>query len=409
MVWVDSTLGEICDVGGGEIKTGPFGSQLHQSDYEEVGTPVVMPKDIIEGRIEEAGIARVGASHVERLTQHKLKLGDIVYGRRGDIGRQALVRHENIGWLCGTGCLKITLGCQSPIDSRYLHLYLKQDDVVSWIANQAIGATMPNLNTSILRSVPVRYPESREAQLEVVNTLFAYDELIENNTRRITILETMAQNFYREWFVNFRFPGHEQSQWQDTPQGKIPAGWEVKKLSEIAAVNPESITNKNAPEIIYYVDISSVNTGSIEEIKPMDFTEAPSRARRIVRHGDIIWATVRPNRKQFSYIANPVENTIVSTGFAVLRAGKVPASFLYQATTTDSFTAYLVNHATGAAYPAVNASVFENAEILVPDKDLLGKFDDLVAITMKQIEVLKKKNKNLKQQRDILLPKLISG
>ncbi|MGD9663578.1 MAG: restriction endonuclease subunit S, partial [Porticoccaceae bacterium] len=122
MAWVDSTLGEICDVGGGEIKTGPFGSQLHQSDYEEVGTPVVMPKDIIEGRIEEAGIARVGASHVERLTQHKLKLGDIVYGRRGDIGRQALVRHENIGWLCGTGCLKITLGCQSPIDSRYLHL-----------------------------------------------------------------------------------------------------------------------------------------------------------------------------------------------------------------------------------------------------------------------------------------------
>lgn len=293
---------------------------------------------------------------------------------------------------------------EDKVNAFYIKYYI--DYIKQEMQSISQGTTQDNLSLEKLRTFKFKIPPKFILD-EVTHILLSYDNLIENNTRRITILETMAQNLYREWFVNFRFPGHEQSQWQDSPQGKTPAGWVVKKLSEIATVNPESITKKNAPEFIYYVDISSVNTGSIEEIKPMNFKEAPSRARRIVRHGDIIWATVRPNRKQFSYIANPVENTIVSTGFAVLRAEKVPVSFLYQATTTDSFTAYLVNHATGAAYPAVNASVFENAEILVPDEGLLAKFDELVEITMKQIEVLKKKNKNLKQQRDMLLPKLI--
>lgn len=255
----------------------------------------------------------------------------------------------------------IVKGIEGKANTDYIRYWFSQADISGYIT----GAAQPKLSQGNLNRIAICLP-SIEEQERIVGLLSVYDDLIENNTRRITILETMAQNLYREWFVNFRFPGHEQSQWQDTPQGKIPAGWELKNLSEIATVNPESITKKNTPEFIYYVDISSVNTGSIEEIKPMNFKEAPSRARRIVRHGDIIWATVRPNRKQFSYIANPVESTIVSTGFAVLRAEKVPASFLYQATTTDSFTAYLVNHATGAAYPAVNSSVFESVEILVP-------------------------------------------
>ncbi len=110
MSWNETTLGEICDKVGGVIQTGPFGSQLHESDYAQDGTPVVMPKDIIEGRIDTHSVARVAPKHVERLSRHKMKPGDIVYGRRGDIGRQAVIRSEQAGWLCGTGCLRVSLG-----------------------------------------------------------------------------------------------------------------------------------------------------------------------------------------------------------------------------------------------------------------------------------------------------------
>jgi type I restriction enzyme S subunit len=229
--WVTRTLGQICDEVGGIIRTGPFGSQLHQSDYQDEGLPVVMPKDIVDGRISVEGIARIGDEDVERLSQHRLKKGDIVYGRRGDIGRRALITQREAGWLCGMGCLRISLG-DSVLDPTFLYYYLGEAKVIGWIYNQAIGATMPNLNTSIIRSIPITYP-SLPVQHKIAAILSAYDDLIENNTRRIEILEEMARSLYREWFVNFRFPGHEQVKMVDSELGLIPEGWEVKPIGEI--------------------------------------------------------------------------------------------------------------------------------------------------------------------------------
>ncbi|MFY9976215.1 MAG: restriction endonuclease subunit S, partial [Chromatiaceae bacterium] len=232
--WETATLGEICDRVGGIIQTGPFGSQLHQSDYSQDGIPLVMPKDIIESRIIEENIARVASEHVERLSKHKLKPGDIVYGRRGDIGRQALVRSPQSGWLCGTGCLRLSLG-EAVVAPTFLHYYLRDSGVIAWIANQAIGATLPNLNTSILRSVPVLLPPL-PTQHKIAAILSAYDDLIENNLRRIKILEEMAQSLYREWFVKFRFPGHQHARFVNSPLGPIPEGWEVKPVLSVAEV-----------------------------------------------------------------------------------------------------------------------------------------------------------------------------
>ena len=277
------------------------------------------------------------------------------------------------------------------------------------------GASISQITINSLESYKVKLPDL-SFQKSVREVLIKYDNLIENNNRRIAILEDMAQSLYREWFVNFRYPNHKDNlntdrnpKRFDSPLGQIPEGWEVKRLDQIADVNPQSITKKNAPEEIGYIDIKSVGTGTINEVKIMSFDGAPSRARRVVVDGDIIWATVRPNRKQFSYICKPAPNTIASTGFAVLRSKSLPASYLYSFTTTDSFTGYLVNHATGSAYPAVNADIFQKADILVPPQKLMEKFDELCSDAISQSEVLKKKNKNLKQQRDMLLPKLISG
>ncbi len=188
-MWKERTLGEICDDVGGIIQTGPFGSQLHESDYVDEGVPVVMPKNIIDGRIIEDGIAYITEETAARLARHRLSPGDIVYGRRGDIGRRAIIDARQHGWLCGTGCLRISLGTRI-LDSGYLYYYLGQDSVVRSIANQAIGATLPNLNTSILRNIEVRYP-SLDIQRRIASALGAYDALIDNNLRRNAVLKSM--------------------------------------------------------------------------------------------------------------------------------------------------------------------------------------------------------------------------
>lgn len=408
MTWQTKTLGEICDAGGGIIKTGPFGSQLHESDYVDRGLPVVMPKDIVGGRVVTDSIAQIDGETAHRLSQHALKPGDIVYGRRGDIGRQALITERERGWLCGTGCLRVTLGKITDLDPQFLHYYLREAGVISWISNQAVGATMPNLNTSILRSVPVRLPPLA-TQRKIAAVLSAYDDLIENNTRRVRVLEQMARALYREWFVEYRFPGHEQVQWVEDEGGRRPEGWEWKQLGELASVNSRSIKKGKAPAEVLYVDLSSVGTGVIEKTELLPFEKAPGRARRLAQHGDTIWATVRPNRRSFALVLNPDPRLVVSTGFAVISPKEVPLTYLYQAITTEEFSAYLVGRARGAAYPAVVAVDFEEAPLLLPDSETLRLFHERTEALMLQQENLRLRNANLRRTRDLLLPRLVSG
>lgn len=187
--WEVITLGEISDRTGGVIQTGPFGSQLHQSDYKTEGVPVVMPKDLINGRIAVDTIARVDEEDASRLSRYRLQKGDVVYGRRGDIGRRALVTSREETWLCGTGCLLIRLG-ETSIKSILLYLYLGRPEVVAWIANKAVGATMPNLNTGILRSITTIVPsqEVQEKAFALLDPVFeAIHTLAEKN---ITLCRT---------------------------------------------------------------------------------------------------------------------------------------------------------------------------------------------------------------------------
>ena len=246
-------------------------------------------------------------------------------------------------------------------------------------------------------------------QRRIASILSAYDDLIENNTRRIKILEEMAQMIYREWFVNFRFPGHENVRMVESELGPIPEGWTVQRLGDVAGVNDNSIKSSSPPDAIHYIDIASVSTARIEKKEPMRFADAPGRARRIVRNGDTIWSTVRPNRRSYALIVNPEPNLIVSTGFAVLTAEAVPYSYIYFATTTDEFADYLTNHATGSAYPAVNGKDFENALLVVPDESVGYRFHELTAPMLDLSWNLHQRNINLRKTRDFLLPKLISG
>jgi type I restriction enzyme S subunit len=123
----------------------------------------------------------------------------------------------------------------------------------------------------------------------------------------------------------------------------------------------------------------------------------------------VIWACVRPNRKSYARVVDPEPNLLVSTGFAVLSPVAAPSSFIYQCVTTDDFVSHLVNHAKGAAYPAVGAEDFANAKVLKPTNDPVAAFDRIAEPMMRLVAALQVKNANLRTTRNLLLPKLISG
>jgi type I restriction enzyme S subunit len=294
------------------------------------------------------------------------------------------------------------------VDSRFiLYSLLARREYVLGIADEAAHGTK-RLQTDRFLAVPVSLP-NLPMQRHIASILSAYDDLIENNTRRIAILEEMARRIYEEWFVRFRFPGHDQVQKVASELGLIPEGWRVGSLGEAAAINARSIRPADAPLEILYIDIASVVPGAITQKQPYRFSEAPGRARRVVGHGDVIWSCVRPNRRSYALILQPEPALIASTGFAVLSAKSVPYSYLYFAVTTDDFVGFLTNHATGAAYPAVTASTFEAAPFLIPEEEVADQFHAVVAPMLDLSETLKRKNANLRATRDLLLPKLISG
>jgi type I restriction enzyme S subunit len=157
--WRKATFGQVCEEGGGFIRTGPFGAQLHQHDYvdDPDGIPVVMPKDMSDGRIDKSTIARVDRETADRLAEHLLEPGDVVLARRGDVGRTAWVSEDDVPALCGTGSMRIHPG-GGAIDPRYLRYVMRSAEVSEFLHGHAVGATMPNLNSDIVSRLPVSVP-----------------------------------------------------------------------------------------------------------------------------------------------------------------------------------------------------------------------------------------------------------
>jgi type I restriction enzyme S subunit len=173
--------------------------------------------------------------------------------------------------------------------------------------------------------------------------------------------------------------------------------WTRQKLGEVANIIPDSIGRDFKHEIIEYIDISNVGAGNLFETQEIKIQNAPSRARRLVKLGDTILSTVRPNRRSFFYFKNPKENTVVSTGFAVLRAlGNNDPRYLYYSVTNQSFTRYLTKNAKGSAYPAVDASIIYDGVVFIPEKiedqsriaSVLSAYDDLIENNEKRIKAL---------------------
>jgi type I restriction enzyme S subunit len=184
--WEFKLLPEVC-VDGNGIQTGPFGSQLHQSDYTEDGVPVIMPKNIKGNTIDCDGIARIPEALADKLGRHRMMVGDTVYGRRGEIGRRAFIGPKQEGFFCGTGCLRIRPNT-SVIDARFLFETLGAPDTAGFIVSQARGSTMPNLSAGALKQVPILYPplEVQEAFKALVTPKLDAAEVLDTQNTKLT-------------------------------------------------------------------------------------------------------------------------------------------------------------------------------------------------------------------------------
>jgi type I restriction enzyme S subunit len=293
------------------------------------------------------------------------------------------------------------------VRTSFLHHLLATETFSLYLQGIVTGATVPHISQSQIEGFRFWLPPL-SGQDSICEVLDSIDALIENNRRRVEVLEEMARAIYREWFVNFRYPGHENAALVDSPLGPIPEGWRIADLGSVAEVNRRS----RAPgkdEVIRYLDISALGERSVGPMALVKGEEAPGRARRVVEAGDVVWAMVRPNRRAHALLVNPGPDWIASTGLAVLTASAVSSTWLFETTSTQEFTDFLVSQEGGAAYPAVRPKDFQRAPVVVPPEEVDRLFAERVAPRHRLSWTLRDESRSLACLRDLLLPKLVTG
>ena len=203
--WKECLLHEIA-----EVQTGPFGSQLKNEQYIFGGTPVVTVEHINNFRIIDFDYPSVKNEDKKRLAKYLLKAGDIIFTRVGSVDLSAYVQKHQDGWMFSSRMLRVRP--KNPIDSRFLSYYFQQKNFREYILNISVGATMPSINTDILKGINISYPPLPE-QKAIASVLSSLDDKIDLLQRQNKTLEQMAETLFRQWFV-------EEAQ-EDWEEGKL--------------------------------------------------------------------------------------------------------------------------------------------------------------------------------------------
>jgi type I restriction enzyme S subunit len=225
--WRRLTIGDLVNAEAADIQTGPFGTQLKASNYVAEGTPVINVRNIGFGRLKPDKLEFVAEETVDRLVSHLLEPNDIVFGRKGAVDRHLYVNSEQQHWMQGSDCIRLRFLTEEVVP-RFVSYAFLTNAHQKWMLTQAGNkATMASLNHDIIKRIDLCLP-SRAVQDSIVNILSAYDDLIENNRRRMALLEETARQLYREWFFRLRFPGHEHTRIING----VPEGWKAAVLAE---------------------------------------------------------------------------------------------------------------------------------------------------------------------------------
>lgn len=430
--WQYKTLAAVCAQGGGDIQTGPFGSQLHATDYVPIGTPCIMPQNIGDNRLHEDRIARITPEDAQRLSRYLVRAGDIVYSRRGDVERRALVRAHEDGWLCGTGCLRVRLG-EEGADPQFVSYYLGHPSVREWIVRHAHGATMPNLNTSILGACPFLEPPLTE-QRAIAHILGTLDDKIELNRKQNATLEEMARAMFKAWFVDFEpVRAKMEGRWQhgqslpslpahlydlfperlvDSELGEIPEGWRYSTIGEEVTVCGGSTPSTKEPD---FWNDGYHCWATPKDLSGLKFPVLLDTSRKITDAGLAkissgllpVGTVLLSSRAPIGYLAIAEVPIAINQGFIAMKCdGILPNVYVLQ-WCRESMDA-IIGNANGSTFQEISKSNFRPLRVVLPSDSVLKVFSSSAALYQQMAEN-ERESLALAQLRNTLLPKLISG
>ena len=400
MEWKEVRLGDIADV-----QTGPFGSQLHKSDYIAEGIPCIMPTNIgphLNFIVD--GIAHVSEVDANRLSRHLTEIGDIIYARRGDIEKCAYVTTNEEKWLCGTGCLKIR--CNNEVNSRFIAYLLSTAECKKWITGNAVGTTMLNLSKGILSNLPLLVP-SHEDQRRIASILSSLDRKIELNNKINADLEEMAQAIFKNWFVDFE--PFKDGKFVDSELGKIPEGWKVGRLTDVIKLMPGGTPKTSEP--LYW------DNGTIPFFSPKDVNGVYCFAteKHITETGlnkcssnlypkDTIFITCRGTVGKVCLAA--CDMAMNQSNYAIRAIDGYSQYYVFFL--VKSVVERLIKKSNGAVFSAITSKDFDE-EILIPSQKAVEDFTNVIDGFFRRIFTIGTENSRLSLLRDTLLPRLMSG
>lgn len=401
-IWNKYRIGDCCEVTSSK--------RVFLADYVESGIPFYRSKEIAELQSCTPITTPLYISE-EKYKDIKTKYGipqkgDLLLTAIGaTLGIPYLIK-DNEPFYFKDGNLIWFKNFNPQLSSEYLYLWMVSSYGYDSMQNVAIGSAQKALTIAALKDIAIEIPPI-EIQKKISCVLTAYDNLIENNNKRIRLLEQMAENLYKEWFVRFRFPGHENAEFENG----LPKGWKIWSISKLCDINRKTLNSKNKGLEIEYLDTSSITCNQIVGTESYVFEEAPSRARRIVKHNSIVFSTVRPNLKHYGILKNIPDNLIVSTGFAVFDSKYDIANIIYLFLSSQEVVDYcqLIAEGAVATYPSIKPEEIGRLKVALPNIEIAENWNGKLESLYSEILNIQKQNILLSRQRDLLLPRLMSG
>ena len=385
------TLEELAFINPDSIRSDSHLGEIEYIDIQSVGSGYLIESKLIP--ISKA------PSRARRL----VKKGDTILSTVRPNRRSFLyIKETKDNLIVSTGFA--VLRPKNGTDSKYLYYAITEPKFTEYLTLYAKGAAYPAVDTEIIKKAKIPfYPF--ETQRKIAAILSAYDDLIENNTRRIQILEEMTQRIYQEWFVNFRFPGHEKVKFIDSELGKIPEGWEVSTLENIA----ELVKNKfveakhnNLP----LLDLARIPRRSLV-LNEFGKNDEIKTSRIVFKDDEILFGAIRPYFHKV--IIAPCDGVTNTSVFVIRNKDGIGKYFLFSLLFSDETVAWTTQYASGTKMPVISWEVFKKMKVIIPQREIVENFELSVGKIFTLIKILNLQNIVLRTTRDLLLPKLISG
>ena len=343
------------------------------------------------------------------------QVGDTLISTVGAIGRVAFVGKQR-------GCIAQNVIAMRPdvnlVDPGYLFYVLSSDAIQNRLNSLNIGVAQPSLKVPHLLNVELEFPDL-PTQRKIAGILSAYDDLIENNLRRIKILEEMAQSLYREWFVHFRFPGHESAKFVESPLGQIPKGWGASDLEKVTTKIGSGATPRGGKDNYQTDGITLIRSMNIYdysfEFDNLAFID-PKQAAQLdnvsVEAQDVLLNITGASVCRCAMVPSYLLPARVNQHVAIIRADTnlMDPHFLLDSINSEQNKRALFSLAQGGATrEALTKETICRFQILLPPRDLIFRYGRIARAMHTQREGLQRKNQTLRRTRDLLLPQLLQG